>query len=370
MRVSQIKQRVEALVGRTRERSRLLDHLARALAHYQAVLGSQLAAAATYFAFLSFFPLMALTFAAVGYVVVYVPGAERQVTAALTAAFPGMIGTGPNQINVMAIASQKAGVGIVGLLVLLYSGLGWISALRSALQAVFEAVAVKKRNFLVNKAHDLLVLVAVGIILVISVGLGTSVTGFTDTVLRFLGLAGAPGVRWLLVAASIVVGIGANTVLFFTLYRLLPRHEVPARALWQGALLAGVGFEILKQLASLVIGSVTSNPLYGAFAIMVALLIWINYFDRLAVLGAAWAVTAATSPATSTEHAEDASAVATTRGEKAGGRARNAATHAVSAVCGALAVGWLAARRRRAVSAERSASYGTRAAGARRRVRT
>jgi membrane protein len=31
--------------------------------------------------------------------------------------------------------------------------------------------------------------------------------------------------------------------------------------------------------------------LYGAFAIMIALLVWINYFNRLAILGAAWAVT-------------------------------------------------------------------------------
>jgi membrane protein len=102
-----------------------------------------------------------------------------------------------------------------------------------------------------------------------------------------------------------LVGVGASTVLFFTMYKLLPKHNAKPSAVWQGALIAAVGFEILKQLAGLVIGNVTGNPLYGAFAIMIALLVWINYFARLAVLGASWAATASVpSPAAESQQSE------------------------------------------------------------------
>ena len=47
---------------RARARWPLVDHGGRAIAHYGEVLGSQLAAGVTYFAFLSFFPLIALGF--------------------------------------------------------------------------------------------------------------------------------------------------------------------------------------------------------------------------------------------------------------------------------------------------------------------
>ncbi|MFD2082168.1 membrane protein [Actinopolymorpha cephalotaxi] len=363
MNVSRVRQRLDYKVARLRVRSRLVDHLARALAHYNKVLGSQLAASATYFAFLSFFPLVALVFAAVGYVVEYVPGARDAVTSAMSSVLPGMIGTGKNQLDVEAIARNKTGVGIIGLAVLLYSGLNWISALRTSLQAVFAAVAEDGRNFVLNKVFDLVVLVAAGAVLLVSVGVSTAVTAFADFIFTLAHLTRVPGVGVLLWAVAAAVGVAASSVLFFTLYRLLPRHDVPAAKLWRGALLAALGFEVLKQIAGLVLGTVTGNPLYGAFAVLVALLVWINYFDRLTVLGAAWAVTGV--PVEKMTHPEKAGGVRRVRpqGERpgdgadggaglapAGGRARRirrGLSAAFGAFAGGLTVGWLASRRRR-----------------------
>jgi membrane protein len=304
--VAELKRRVRELVAAARARSPLVDHGARALEHYSAVFGSQLAAAVTYFAFLSFFPLVALCFALVGYVVSYVPGADEAVTRTLNSVLPGMVGTGPDQIDIRAIARARAGVGFVGLVVLLYSGLGWVSALRTSLQAVFGAEPEQRRGFVVGKVYDLVALIVLGVIMLASVGLGATATGFTGSVLEFLGLTGVPGARLLVIAVALLIGLSANLVVFFVLYRLLPRHTVPTRDVWKGALVAAVGFEVLKLAASLVIGSVTGNPLYGAFAIIVALLVWINYVDRLAVFGAAWAATA--SPRSPDDAASDDSA--------------------------------------------------------------
>lgn len=270
----------------------MLDQAIRAFTYYGEVLGDQLAAGVAYFAFLSFFPLVALAYAAVGYLVDYIPAAESAVTDALSAFLPGMIGDGSGQINVDDIASQKAGVGLVGLVGLLYTGLGWISALRTSLQGVVSGGLVQeKRNFVVGKAMDLLVLAFVGTIALVSVTLGTTVTWASVGLVSWLGLADVPGVGPLLWVLGLLVGIAASTVAFFATYRLLPKDPPSAPSLWRGALVAAIGFELLRQLAGLVIGQVTGNVLYGAFAVVIALLVWMNYTGRLAVLGAAWAVT-------------------------------------------------------------------------------
>ena len=298
-----------------------------------------------------------------GYLVAYVPPVEQAATSALSSVFPGMIGSGPGQINVQAIARRRADVGIVGLLVLLYSGLGWVSAMRAGLQAVFEVQSEKKPNFVVGKAYDLLVLVVVGIVLLGSVGLGTAVTAFTGAVVRVLGLSEIPGAHLVVVAASIIVGIRANTLVFFAMYRLLPKHHVPNRAVWLGSLLAGVAFEVLKLAAGLVIGTVTGNPLYGAFAIMVALLVWINYFDRLAILGAAWVAVTGLRPSDQQDDEAGGNDARgnDARGNEAGGNgeegrtdsprtagsARPALAGALAALAGVGVVAWLRTRRRR-----------------------
>src|SRR6478735_594728 len=85
---------------RARERFAVVDHAMRALDRHSEVFGSQIAGAITYFGFLSFFPLLALAFSLVGYLSTWYPGAEKAITHAVEQAFPGVIGPGPNQINI------------------------------------------------------------------------------------------------------------------------------------------------------------------------------------------------------------------------------------------------------------------------------
>ena len=53
-----------------------MDHLVRMVQHYGNVKGSLQAGAATYFAFLSFFPILALAFFAIGWVAQVYPDAR------------------------------------------------------------------------------------------------------------------------------------------------------------------------------------------------------------------------------------------------------------------------------------------------------
>ena len=80
-------------------------------------------------------------------------------------------------------------------------------------------------------------------------------------------------------------------MLFFALFKLLAEpHGPPARS-GRAALLGAVGFEILKQVSTLLLASTKGQPAFQAFGIALILLVWINYFSRLVLYAAAWAYT-------------------------------------------------------------------------------
>ena len=136
--MSALKDRATAYLDRARVRSRLLDHAINTQQHYSSLKGSYRAAAVTYYAFLSFFPILAIAFFVVGSVASVFPDAQDNLVTALESVLPGLIGDGPDQISLDAVQQAARTVGVIGLAVLVYSGLGWTSCMRDALNQVFE----------------------------------------------------------------------------------------------------------------------------------------------------------------------------------------------------------------------------------------
>ncbi|WP_084343063.1 YhjD/YihY/BrkB family envelope integrity protein [Piscicoccus intestinalis] len=278
------------LTARTRARSPLVDHVVRAVGQYRARQGSTLAAAVTYYAFLSFFPMLALAFAAVGAISAYAPDARQSLEQGLQAVLPGMIGAGQGRLSLSTIESAAAPVAGLGGLAVLYSGLGWIGNMRSALQAMFDTPLRDRPGFVTGYARDLVVLVVIGVVLVLGVALTGLVTGFSTRIAEFIGLQ--TGLAWLLQALSLALGVLASTVLFTVMFRLLAEPPVSAGAVRSGALLGGVSFEVLKQASTWLLASTTRQPAFQAFGIALILLVWIYYFSRVVMFAAAWARTA------------------------------------------------------------------------------
>ncbi|WP_395696177.1 YihY/virulence factor BrkB family protein [Nocardioides sp.] len=277
-----------------RERSPLLDHALRTQEHYGAVQAGQQAGGVTYYAFLSVFPILALGFFLVGLLVQVYPDAQGDFTDALNGVMPKLVGDNEGQIQVSDLESATGGggiLGLIGLLVLLYAGLGWISSIRRALMVVFEQPAGAQPSFLVGKARDLLVLALIGVVLLVAVVVAGLVGGFAGDVLEWLGISSDFG--WLLTLLTVVVGFGADMLLFYLMFVLLTRPVAPRRSLWSGAVLGAVAFEILKQISNVLFRSTQGNPAFQAFGIALILLVWINYFSRVVLYSAAWSHTSA-----------------------------------------------------------------------------
>jgi membrane protein len=287
------------VAGRVKERLRgarsrwpWLDHAVRAYDRYSEVLGGHLAAAVTYFGFLSFFPLLALVFSLVGYISDIYPDAQEEVTRAVQEAFPSLVGTGKGQIDIQDVIDSKVGAGLFGLLGLLYAGLGWLDALRDSLRRVFgtEDVAI---GFARKKLVDVLVLTLLGISLLASLVVSSLATAATTSALSLVGLEESGLAVLVLKVLSVTLALAVDVVIFAILLSRLSGARVPWRQVWSGAVLAAVAFEALKLVATYLLGRVTENPLYATFGVIVGLLVWINLNSRLLVFAAAWTATQA-----------------------------------------------------------------------------
>lgn len=279
---------VKARVAEVRERRPVVDHFARMIEHYGKVKGSALAASVTYFAFLSFFPILALAFAIFGQVTKVYKKADTALVEAANSVLPGLVGP-PDGVSLETLQGAAPGIFSLGLILALYSGLGWLSGLRAALVAVFEEPPREQPNFVTGKLRDILALLSLGSILLVSVAVSGVATKLLSPILDALGLGAVA--FWLLGALAIALGMAANTLLFYAFFRLLASPEVPSRSLWSGALLGAVAFEILKQVSTLLLRSTANSDAFQAFGIALILVVWINYFSRVVVLAAAWAHT-------------------------------------------------------------------------------
>lgn len=270
-----------------RRRHPVLDHLLRAWTHYSDVRGNQLAGAVTYFGFLSFFPLLALGFAAIGFVVVIYPQAEADVRQALTEALPGLVGDGPNQLNLDTFTGARRSASIVGLAGLVYTGLGWVDGLREALRQIF-LLPRREGNIVVKKLADLLVLLLLGVGALTALAVSSFSTAVTRQALELVGLEGSTVALVGLKALAVVLSIGVTTLLLLIVFTRLPGRGIPWREAVQGALAGAIGIQVLLLLGTYLLSGTTGNALYGAFAVIVGLLVWINFVSRTTLLAAAW----------------------------------------------------------------------------------
>ncbi|GAB3770589.1 membrane protein [Nocardioides ginsengisegetis] len=287
--MASLKERATARLAELRRRRPSVDHAVRMQQHYGAVKAGQQAGAVTYFGFLSFFPILALAVFVVGYVSWVYPAANHNLRDAIESVLPGLIGDQKGQISLANIRTFSGWAGLVGVLGVLYSGLGWVSALRDALTVVFELPAKQQPGFVRGKARDLLTLVAIGLVLLVTVAVAGFARGFSGNLLDWLGLGTELG--WLVGLVTVVLGLAANTLLFFLMFKLLAEPPTPSRSLWRGALLGAVLFEVLKQASQYLLASTKGQPAFQAFGIALILLVWINYFSRVVLYAAAFAHT-------------------------------------------------------------------------------
>ncbi|MWA06342.1 YihY/virulence factor BrkB family protein [Actinomadura sp. LD22] len=292
--ISGAQRRVEALLeagkaglDAARSRWRWFDHLARAFERYQERRGDRLAAALTCYGFLSFFPLLALAYSLLGYLVGISTQARDYFVKAVQDLLPGL----SDQLQVEQIAQSKTAVGVVGLVALLFTGLGWVQVLRESLRDIWGNPPTGGGNYFLKRLWDLAVLAFLGVVLICGMAVSTVTSSATHTVLGWFALEGVPGAGTGLRLLSLACAVAFDTVIFLVLFTRLSGTIAPRRRIIRGALFGALGLELLKQAATLLIGRTTQNPVYASFAVLVGLMVWINIVSRFTLFVAAWTAT-------------------------------------------------------------------------------
>ncbi|NJP93419.1 YihY/virulence factor BrkB family protein [Nonomuraea sp. FMUSA5-5] len=270
-----------------------LDHLIRAAQRYQLQSGDRLAGAVTYFAFLSFFPLLVLGYSVLGFVVATSETTRKAMQQAIAERLPGIMDK--LDFNLEHIAEAKMTAGIIGLLGLLYAGLGALDALRGALREM-SMTTTPPLDFFLGKLRDLASLLLLGVTAISSVLIAGFATTATDHVMKLVFGGDTTLGRMTLRIAGVVASVGADWLLFVILLGWVARPTQPFRVIAKGALLGAISFGVLKQIATLLLASTMGNVVYGAFTAIAGLLVWMNFSARLILFVAAWTATSGLCP--------------------------------------------------------------------------
>ncbi|MFF4093342.1 YihY/virulence factor BrkB family protein [Streptomyces sp. NPDC001834] len=246
---------------------------------------TRLAAAITFISFLALFPLIALG-AAIGAALLTEKQLHR-IENVLAEQVPGI----SEQLGIGDLVAHAGTVGGVAGAVLLFTGIGWIGAMRDCLRAVWGIDDVDTGNPVVRKLKDAGLLLGLGgaalATLVVS-SAGSVAVGWTAGV---LGIPNQGAGAVVLQVATLLVAVLADFLLLLYLLTLLPGVEPPRRRLLVAGVIGAVGFELLKLLLGSYIKGVASKSMYGAFGVPVALLLWLNFTARLLLFCAAWTAT-------------------------------------------------------------------------------
>jgi membrane protein len=335
------------LRGKRIASKRSVKHLMAAVTRYGDRLGSQFAGAMTYFSFLSLVPILMVGFAIGGIVLgnnqELLTELENQVAEVLPAELAAPI-TG----LIDSVVANPLGVGIVGLLIALYSGIGWMGNLRKATRAIwrpeFEEDKATVDNFVVATLKDLGSLAGLGVAIVVSLGLSAFGSQFAGQVLDLLGFGDQEWLAPVITIVTLLIAMAADVLIFMWVYTMLPGKELRStfKARLRGSIIAAVGFEILKYALIVLLPNAGSTSKTAAiFGPVIGLLFFFNLVAQLVLFVAAWIATAEGGPELAEgQLPEVPEATLIVR--------KDASTTKAAALVGVgAAVGWGAARRRR-----------------------
>ena len=284
-----VVRRLRAGIARTRERHEWIDHVTRAGQRYFAQRGNHFAAAITFFSILAAVPLLMIAFAAASYVLWFNPQLLADLEKAIADAVPSGLAQAVNPILETAIEQRNsvAGIGLIGAL---WSGVWWMSNLREAVSAQWELPAPNPAA-LQRLLYDLRALTGLGLALLLTLAFTVLGSGFTEVVLQLLGAPDDSVTRALLRVVGIVLGVAASWLIFAWAITRLPRTDVALRGVRRAALLGAIGFEVLKQGATLYFEVITSTPGGAVFGSLLGLLLFGYLVARLLLWVTAWAAT-------------------------------------------------------------------------------
>ena len=272
-----------------------IAHLVRTFERFGQRLGSQFAAAITYFSVLSLVPVLMVAFALLGLTLtVFIPDVLDQVSAWIKAAVAGQGKLGEQLAEVVnqALNGWRAILG-VGLVVALWSGANWVNNIRQAVHAQMRPefdMTEKKTNIVVQTLVNIGILLGLFVLVVIMMALSTAATGAREAIISWLHLKGTVWAG-LLAWAPLLGMLLAGYALFAFMFAVFTERGFPKRLIAKGSAIGAVGMTALLWAAGFVVGIFSNNAAAAVFGSVIILMLYFNLFATLILIVAAWIAT-------------------------------------------------------------------------------
>jgi len=231
--------------------------------------GHYLAAAISFYALFSLFPLILALTSLSGFIFKS-PEQEAQLAIDITQIIPvsaQFVGD-----TVKGVVLAKPITGIAGLLGLIWAATSVFSAIR---KGVNSAWGIKKpRPFLHERVIDFLLAMGAGVLFLLFVSFSATPGFFKELPILSHFNSSFPGSFWDERISRVIQAVVTFTI-FLLLYRFLPNTKVEFRDVWWGALAASLAFELTKAAFVWYLeASSVYNAVYGAIGAVIALLTW------------------------------------------------------------------------------------------------
>lgn len=261
------------------------------------VRGSVLVSGIAYSAFFSLFPLVALAFTIFGLVLRSRTDLQENFVTYLGETFPFLFQTdsssGPiDQFDLVTVVTSSGTLtqaGVVAVVTLIWSGLGWVTSLRLGIRAAMH-LSVHDFNPVIAKIRDFVIAIVLGGLIVVSAVVSVTAHSATEQMLAGIGISSSIDGRVLTRLLVAIPILALDTGIFWLLYRFLAASPLPAGPLRFGAFAAAVAFGVLKLASGFVLPALLgTSAITASFGALVGLLVWFNLLARITLLGAAWA---------------------------------------------------------------------------------
>lgn len=176
---------------------------------------------------------------------------------------------------------------IAGFAAMLFGATTVFAQMQNSLNAIWSVAPRPSRSslliYLKGRLLSLTVVLGIGFVLLVSLLLSVAVRAIVMFAQDWL-----PVPPWLLLGLDGVVSLTLVTLLFATIFRVLPDVVLDWRDVWLGAFVTALLFTIGRSLIAFYLSSTAPASTYGAAGSLVLLLLWVNYSSLILLLGAAF----------------------------------------------------------------------------------
>jgi YihY family inner membrane protein len=228
-----------------------------------------LAALVAYYGFFSIFPLLLVLVTVLGLALRGDPQLQHRVVASALSNFP-VIGDQISR-NVKSLSGSGLTL-VIGIVLTLWSGLGVVKAMQTAMETVWNVPYRRRPNLLGSTVRALAMLVVLGVITVASALAG--------------GVGAGSGGAWAVL--GVAVSFALNVGLFLLAFRILTTADVSWSTVLPGAVIGAIAWTILQAAGGYYVGHQLqgASATYGTFAVVIGLLAWLHLGAQVTLFSA------------------------------------------------------------------------------------